>query len=106
MHRGCRLIPGVLAFALSAAALAQVRRRDRADQRHGALTPAELGSRARALAAEITVLPAAAIAACKRCIAAPLAGANGYEAEVSGTAALLADAETQKRVRAFLERRQ
>lgn len=72
---------------------------------HWAVPAAELGSRARALAAEITALPAAAIAACKRCIAAPLAGANGYEAEVSGTAALLADAETQKRVRAFLEKR-
>jgi len=72
---------------------------------HWAVPAAELASRSRALAAEITALPAAAIAACKRCIDAPLQGGDGYEAEVTGTAQLLADAETQRRVRAFLEKR-
>jgi enoyl-CoA hydratase/carnithine racemase len=72
---------------------------------HWAVPAAELAARSRALAAEITALPAAAIAACKRCIDAPLEGGDGYEAEVAGTAALLADAETQRRVRDFLEKR-
>lgn len=72
---------------------------------HWAVPGAELASRARALAAELTALPPEAIAACKRCIRAPLEGADGYEAEVLGTASLLASAETQRRVRDFLEKR-
>jgi enoyl-CoA hydratase/carnithine racemase len=72
---------------------------------HWAVPGAELASRARGLAAELTAIPPDAIAACKRCIGAPLDGANGYEAEVAGTAALLASAETQRRVRDFLEKR-
>jgi len=72
---------------------------------HWAVPAGELAARARSLAAELTALPAAALAACKRCIDAPLDGADGYEAEVAGTAALLADAETQRRVRDFLEKR-
>lgn len=65
----------------------------------------ELVARARALAAELAALPAAALASCKRCIDAPREGRDGYEAEVEGTAALLASAETQRRVREFLEKR-
>jgi enoyl-CoA hydratase len=70
-----------------------------------AVPAAELASRARALAAELAALPPAALAACKRCIAAALQGGDGYEAEVEGTASLLASAETQRRVREFLEKR-
>ena len=65
----------------------------------------ELASRARALASELAAVPPSALAACKRCIGAPREGADGYEAEVLGTAALLANAETQRRVRDFLEKR-
>lgn len=72
---------------------------------HWAVPASELAARARAVAAEITALPPAALAECKRCITAPLHGADGYEAEVTGTAALLASAETQRRVREFLEKR-
>ena len=64
----------------------------------------ELERRARALAEHVAALPASALAACKRCIAAPLEpGVDGFELEVAGTAALLATAETQSRVRGFLE---
>lgn len=70
-----------------------------------AVPAAELAARARSLAAELAALPAAALASCKRCIDAPREGCDGYEAEVEGTAALLASAETQRRVREFLEKR-
>jgi enoyl-CoA hydratase/carnithine racemase len=64
----------------------------------------ELAARARALAAGIAELPRDALAFCKRCIdAAP--GAAGFEMEVQGTASLLASDTTQRRVRAFLEKR-
>lgn len=72
---------------------------------HWAVPAADLPSRARLLAGELTSLPAVAIAKCKRCIDAPKHGADGFEAEVTGTAELLADAETQRRVRDFLEKR-
>ncbi|HEY5899933.1 MAG TPA: enoyl-CoA hydratase/isomerase family protein [Burkholderiales bacterium] len=72
---------------------------------HWVVPAGELAARARALAAEITALPPAALAACKRCIAAAVEGEDGYEAEVQGTAALLATTETQRRVREFLEKR-
>ena len=72
---------------------------------HWAVPAAELAARARSIANEITALPAAAVAACKRCIDAPRDGADGYEAEVLGTAQLLASDETQRRVRDFLEKR-
>ena len=65
----------------------------------------ELASRARALATELAAMPAAALAQCKRCIAAGVQGDDGYEAEVEGTAALLASDDTQRRVREFLEKR-
>jgi len=70
-----------------------------------AVPGAELASRARALAAELAAIPAAALAQCKRCIAAGVQGDDGYEAEVEGTAALLASDDTQRRVREFLEKR-
>ena len=64
----------------------------------------DLDRRARALADRVAALPASALAACKRCIAAPLEpGSDGFELEIAGTAALLASAETQARVRGFLE---
>jgi len=64
---------------------------------------AELAARAMALAAGIAALPAAAIAACKRCIHASLEqGVDGYEMELEATAALLASDATQERVRQFL----
>ena len=72
---------------------------------HWAVPAAELAARSRALAEELAAVPPATLAACKRCIAAPLHGADGYEAEVEGTAALLASDETQRRVREFLEKR-
>ena len=60
----------------------------------------DLPSRALALAREIAALPAAALAEAKACLGA----AGGYERELEATARLLADGETQRRVRAFLER--
>ena len=71
-----------------------------------AVPAAELGARARAIAGEVAALPAAALAECKRCIAGALEqGSAGYELEIGGTAELLARADTQRRVREFLERR-
>jgi hypothetical protein len=50
----------------------------------------------------VAALPAAA----KRCIGvAPIPGADGYEMELQATATLLAQEETQSRVRAFLDKR-
>jgi enoyl-CoA hydratase/carnithine racemase len=69
-----------------------------------AVPQAELPARARQLAQEIAALPADALAACKRCIAAAQ-GAGGYELELEATGTLLAGAGTQARVRAFLEQR-
>jgi enoyl-CoA hydratase/carnithine racemase len=70
---------------------------------HWAVPSAKLPARARALSHAITALPAAALAACKRCIQGALEhGADGYAMEVAATAALLANAATQQRVRAFL----
>ena len=63
----------------------------------------QLAARARAIAAAVGELPREALAFCKRCIASP--GAAGFEMEVQGTASLLASDGTQRRVRAFLEKR-
>ena len=68
---------------------------------HWAVPAAGLAARARAIAADIAALPAAALAEAKRCIG----DANGYERELEATARLLAQDETQSRVRAFLEKR-
>jgi len=69
-----------------------------------AVPAAELAARAQRLAASLAALPAQALAACKRCIAAA-PGEAGYALELEATATLLAGAETQARVRAFLEKR-
>jgi enoyl-CoA hydratase/carnithine racemase len=66
-----------------------------------AVPRAELETRARSIARDIAALPAAALAEAKACIGA----ANGYERELEATARLLAQDETQARVRAFLEKR-
>lgn len=66
----------------------------------------ELQERAETLARDISTLPSASLAACKRCIAA--AGKpdhDGYGMELAATEDLLASDETQSRVRAFLEGR-
>lgn len=66
----------------------------------------ELPARAQRLASHLAALPAPALAACKRCIAAAVGGSgDGYALELAETGALLADAQTQARVRAFLEKR-
>jgi enoyl-CoA hydratase/carnithine racemase len=73
---------------------------------HWAAPAAELPARARALLERLAALPRAALAHCKRCIA--VAGdteVDGYAVELAGSAALLAEAETQRRVRRFLDRR-
>ena len=67
---------------------------------------AELAGRARALAAEIAALPAHAIAQAKRCITAAVIGeVDGYEMELSATASLLEQGETQGLVQRFLDKR-
>jgi len=68
---------------------------------HWAVPAKELPERARAIARDIAALPAAALAEAKACIGE----ANGYERELEATARLLAQDETQRRVRAFLEKR-
>jgi len=68
---------------------------------HWAVPASELAARALSIARDIAALPAAALAEAKACIGA----ANGYERELEATARLLAQDETQRRVRAFLEKR-
>jgi enoyl-CoA hydratase len=73
---------------------------------HWAVPAAELAARARALAGRIAALPVAALAEAKRCIAGALTlGTPGYAAELEATLRLLGQEETQRRVRAFLEKR-
>lgn len=70
---------------------------------HQCVPRAELEAMARAQAERIAAVPAAALAACKRCITAAVDGReDGFEAEVQGTAMLYAQAETQALVRKFL----
>jgi enoyl-CoA hydratase/carnithine racemase len=69
-----------------------------------AVPPEELAPRALRLAQDLAALPAASLAACKRCIAAA-GGEDGFEMELAATGALLASEDTQGRVRAFLEKR-
>jgi enoyl-CoA hydratase/carnithine racemase len=66
-----------------------------------AVPAGELAARARAIAADIATLPAAALAAAKRCLGA----ADGYERELEATGELLAQEETRRRVRAFFKKR-
>jgi enoyl-CoA hydratase len=64
---------------------------------------AELEAAARAQVQHIATVPAAALAACKRCITAAVEGhEDGYRAEVEGTAMLYAQTESQALVRRFL----
>ena len=73
---------------------------------HWAVPADELAARARSIAREVAALPAAALAEAKRCIGAALARETpGYERELEATARLLGQDETQRRVRAFLEKR-
>jgi enoyl-CoA hydratase/carnithine racemase len=66
----------------------------------------ELICRAQRLATELATLPAESLAACKRCIGAAANGdGKGYELELEATGMLLASADTQGRVRDFLEKR-
>jgi len=66
-----------------------------------AVPAAELAARARALAADIAAMPAAALAEAKACIGDP----EGYARELASTARLLERDETRERVRAFLDKR-
>ena len=71
---------------------------------HWAVAMEELPARARELAERVAALPAAALAACKRCIgAAGKPDHDGYGMELVATEELLASAGTQALVHAFLE---
>jgi enoyl-CoA hydratase/carnithine racemase len=71
-----------------------------------AVPAGELICRAQRLATELAALPAESLAACKRCIGAAAKGdGKGYELELEATGMLLASADTQGRVRDFLEKR-
>ncbi|MCZ7565920.1 MAG: enoyl-CoA hydratase/isomerase family protein [Burkholderiales bacterium] len=68
-----------------------------------AVPAAALDAHVHALAERIAALPAAALAACKQCIAAAADPSDeGYALEIEHTARLLANSETQTRVRNFL----
>jgi enoyl-CoA hydratase len=63
----------------------------------------ELEAAARAQVQRIATIPAAALAACKRCITAAVErNEDGFAAEVEGTAMLYAQVETQALVQRFL----
>jgi enoyl-CoA hydratase/carnithine racemase len=71
-----------------------------------AVPAGELICRAQRLATDLAALPAESLAACKRCIGAAAKGdGKGYELELEATGMLLASADTQGRVRDFLEKR-
>ncbi len=68
-----------------------------------AVPRAELGQRAGELGRRVAELPAGALAASKACIAAAgEPGTGGYSRELEATRSLLTDAETRRRVEAFL----
>jgi len=70
---------------------------------HWSAPRAELPARASEIAKRIAELPQAALAACKACIAAACEpGRGGYTDELDFTRSLLSNAETQRRVKAFL----
>lgn len=72
---------------------------------HWVAPAAELETFTRALVARIATLPPLALSECKRCIMVAVEGnEDGYEVELAGSAALLADSETQRRVHGFLNR--
>lgn len=71
---------------------------------HWTVARADLAARARELAQRLASLPAAALAACKSCIAAAgEPGGGGYLLEIEQTRRLFTNAETQQRVAAFLD---
>lgn len=66
----------------------------------------EIEDQARELAGRLAALPPATLAANKKCIGiAAAGGAGGFEAELEGSAQLLAAPETQRRVAGFLDKR-
>ena len=72
---------------------------------HWVAPAAELETLTRSVVAPISELPAAALAACKRCIDAALdESENGFEVELAETGLLLASNETQQRVKQFLDK--
>ncbi len=72
---------------------------------HWVAPAAELETFTRSVAARIGSIPAAALAACKRCIDAALdPSRDGFEVELAETAMLYACGETQGLVRQFLEK--
>jgi enoyl-CoA hydratase/carnithine racemase len=89
---GAELVPGTEAVGLG---LAQ-----------WSAPSAELEARAQALAARLAELPPQTLAANKHCIdVAARGGEDGFEAELAGSARLLAAPETQRRVTAFLDKK-
>lgn len=71
---------------------------------HWAVPRAELATRARELVARVAALPAAALAACKDCLAAAgEPGRGGYLLEVEHTRRLFTNADTRQRVATFLD---
>lgn len=74
---------------------------------HWAVPPESLESYTRAVVNKISELPRAALGECKSCIeAALLSDVDGFERELSGTYALLGNAETQQRVHEFFRSKQ
>jgi enoyl-CoA hydratase len=72
---------------------------------HWVAPAAELEACTRAIAQRVAAIPAAALAACKRCIEAALDPArDGFEVELAETAMLYASGETQGLVKQFLEK--
>jgi len=70
---------------------------------HWSAPRADLPLRAREIAQRVAELPAAALAACKQCIAAASEpGRGGYFDELEHTRQLLTDTQTRQRVEAFL----
>ncbi|HSG94398.1 MAG TPA: enoyl-CoA hydratase/isomerase family protein, partial [Afifellaceae bacterium] len=65
----------------------------------------QLADWTQSLVARLAALPGPALAACKSCIAATVDGSpEGYDRELQVTRELHGQAETQRRIRAFLER--
>lgn len=72
---------------------------------HWAVPRAELAARAQALVERLAQLPRTALAEAKACIdCATRPGAEGFEHELASTRRLMTDAETKRRVAAFLAR--
>ena len=71
---------------------------------HWAVPAAEIAAFTEELAKSLAELSGPALGHCKHCIEAAIhTSGDGFERELAGTAALLADPETQRRVRGFLD---